>query len=133
MSGFRFKKWNRSVQYIHRDLAFKSEEGGMWWFPLVLLLMAIIRGTASADGGHDASPAAQLAGQTTTNVAFESDRVTITFGPVDLPSEHEGELAASLPKHMFTLPDDMVMTGFHSAVFQKMARPSRGSISITSS
>jgi hypothetical protein len=85
--------------------------------------MAIIRGTASADGGHDASPAAQLAGQTTTNVAFESDRVTITFGPVDLPSEHEGELAASLPKHMFTLPDDMVMTGFHSAVFQKDGTP----------
>jgi hypothetical protein len=91
-------------------------------FPFVLFFMLTVTGTVSAGGVHDhAVP--QLAGRTTTNVSFENNRVTITFGPVDLPSGHDGELAASLPKHYFTVPDDMIMTGFHSAVFQKDGTP----------
>jgi hypothetical protein len=43
----------------------------------------------------------------------------VTFGPVDLPSGHDGELAASLPKHVFGLPEDMTMVGFRSSVFLK--------------
>lgn len=93
-------------------------------FSLVLLLMLSITDTGSADGGHhDHQVAPQLAGRTTTSVSWESNRVTITFGPTDLPSGHDGELAASLPKHVFTVPDDMIMTGFHSAVFQKDGTP----------
>ncbi len=92
-------------------------------FPLVLFFLFTITNTVSADGAHHDHHAPQLASRTTTNVSWESDRVTITFGPVDLPSGHDGELAASLPKHSFTVPDDMVMTGFHSAVFQKDGTP----------
>ncbi len=93
-------------------------------FSLVLLLMLSIADTGSADGGHhDHQIAPQLAGRTTTSVSWESNRVTITFGPTDLPSGHDGELAASLPKHVVTVPDDMIMTGFHSAVFQKDGTP----------
>ncbi len=91
-------------------------------FPFVLFVMLTTTGTVSAGGGHD-HHAPQLAGRTTTNVSFGKDRVTITFGPIDLPSGHDGELVASLPKHVFTVPDDMIMTGFHSAVFQKDGTP----------
>lgn len=93
-------------------------------FSLVLFLILGIAGTVSADGSHhDHQKVPQLAGRTTTSVSFGNDRVTITFGPVNLPSGHDGELAASLPKHIFTVPDDMIMTGFHSAVFQKDGTP----------
>lgn len=93
-------------------------------FSLVLFLILGVAGTVSADGSHhDHQKVPQLAGRTTTSVSFESNRVTVTFGPVDLPSGHDGELAASLPKHIFTVPDDMIMTGFHSAVFQKDGTP----------
>ena len=91
-------------------------------FPFVLFLLLTITSTVSADGPHD-HRAPQLTGRTTTSVSWERDRSTITFGPIDLPSGHDGELAASLPKHVFTVPDDMIMTGFHSAVFQKDGTP----------
>lgn len=91
-------------------------------FPLVLFLMLGITGAVSAGGAHD-HHVPQLASRTTTSVSFENDRVTITFGPIDLPSGHDGELAASLPKHVFTVPDDMIMTGFRSAVFQRDGTP----------
>lgn len=91
-------------------------------FSLVLFLLLTVTGAVSAGGAHD-HHVPQLSGRTTTSVSFENDRVTITFGPIDLPSGHDGELAASLPKHIFTVPDDMIMTGFHSAVFQQDGTP----------
>lgn len=91
-------------------------------FSLVLSLLLTVTGAVSAGGAHD-HHVPQLASRTTTSVSFENDRVTITFGPIDLPSGHDGELAASLPKYVFTVPDDMIMTGFRSAVFQQDGTP----------
>jgi hypothetical protein len=58
--------------------------------------------------------------------------VTLMFGPIDLPSAHEGELAASMPKHHFQLPKDLYMVGYKIAVFTKEGSPSPRTISITS-
>jgi hypothetical protein len=66
-----------------------------------------------------------------TTVTYEGNRVTVTFGPVDLPSEHDGKLAASLPKHVFELPEDMTMVGFQSSVFLKDGTPLLASIFTT--
>src|SRR6266545_5342295 len=86
------------------------------------VLALVLTSDALADGGHmHAVP--QLSGQAATMVAYEGNRVTVTFGPVDLPSGHDGELAASLPKHVFKLPNDMTMVGFQSAVFLKDGPP----------
>ncbi len=74
-------------------------------------------GQALAGGTHSAHEVPQLLGQAKTTVTYEGNRVTVTFGPVDLPSGHDGELAASLPKHIFKLPDDMTMVGYQSRVF----------------
>ncbi|HEU4684661.1 MAG TPA: hypothetical protein VFS39_09205 [Nitrospira sp.] len=90
---------------------------------IVVLLMGL--GTiapAFASGGHDhhtdrAVPT--LANQVTTRVTIEANQVTLTFGPIDLPSGHDGDLAASMPKHIFQLPKDMYLVGFKSAVFTK--------------
>lgn len=91
--------------------------------PLIVLFVLSGVGTAFADGSHGDHHAPTLIGQTTTKVTYEDHRVVIAFGPVDLPSGHDGELAASLPKHVFTLPEDMTMVGFHSAVFTKDGKP----------
>jgi hypothetical protein len=79
-------------------------------------------GPAWGSGNHDhAVPTLQ--NQTTTNVTIQGNTVTLTFGPIDLPSGHDGELAASMPKHIFRLPKDMYLVGYKSAVFTKKGKP----------
>ncbi len=74
---------------------------------------------ALADGGHDHHAVPTLSHQTTTTVTYEANTVTLTFGPIDLPAGHDGDLAASMPKHNFQLPKDMYMVGYKTAVFSK--------------
>lgn len=108
----------RAMHYAFR----KGEERRSETFMLVVLLAWLLvlpmADTSFADGAHSGHHAPQLLTQTNTTVTYEDNRVTVTFGPVDLPSDHDGELAASLPKHVFAVPEDMIMVGFHSAVFQ---------------
>jgi hypothetical protein len=87
-----------------------------------LLAGLLVTSPAFAAGTHSGQGIPQLVDQTTT-VTYQGNSVTVTFGPVDLPSAHDGELAASLPKHIFSLPEDMTMVGFRSAVFTKDGTP----------
>ncbi len=61
--------------------------------------------------------------KSTTTVSLEEDKVTITFGPIDLPAGHEGDLAASMPKHFFKMPELRYMTGYKAEVFTKENGP----------
>ena len=54
-----------------------------------------------------------------TTVTLEPNSITITFGPIDLPVGHSGDLAASMPKHFFNLPEDRYMTGYKTEAFTK--------------
>ena len=78
---------------------------------------------AFAAGSHHDHAVPTLDNQTKTSVTIEGNRVTLTFGPIDLPSPHDGELAASMPKHNFQLPKDMYLVGYKSAVFTKEGKP----------
>ena len=91
--------------------------------PVACALALVLTGTALAGGTHSAHEVPQLLAQPKTSVTYEGNRVRVTFGPVDLPSGHDGELAASLPKHVFELPEDMTMVGFQSSVFLKDGTP----------
>lgn len=89
---------------------------------LATLLMLACAGPSNASGNHDhAVPT--LKGQAKTEVTIDGNRVTLTFGPIDLPSGHDGDLAASMPKHVFQLPKDMHLVGYKSAVFTKDGTP----------
>jgi hypothetical protein len=55
----------------------------------------------------------------TTKVTLENNTLILTFGPIDLPAGHSGELASSLPVHFFKAPRDLVVTGFKSRIFTK--------------
>jgi len=95
---------------------------------LATLLTCVPVGPAWADGGqphhHGATPAVPtLKNQVTTHVSVTDDAVTLTFGPVDLPSAHAGELAASLPKHIFQLPEDRYLIGYKSEIFTADGKP----------
>jgi len=86
---------------------------------MTTLLMLLPIGPVLADGGHQhhAPAVPTLKNQVTTRISITDDAVTLTFGPIDLPSAHDGELAASLPKHNFQMPEDTYMTGYKSEVF----------------
>lgn len=100
---------------------------------LLTLLAGICLVTpALADGGHDHHAVPTLKNQTTTTVTSQGDVVTLTFGPIDLPASHDGDLAASMPKHSFQLPKDRYMIGYKTAVFTKEGSPSPRTFSITS-
>ncbi len=88
---------------------------------LILTLLGILLACTSAygSGGHDHHAVPTLKNQVTTTVTIEDNVVTLTFGPIDLPSGHDGELAASMPKHIFQLPKDMYLIGYKSRVFTK--------------
>jgi len=58
----------------------------------------------------------------TTKVTLEDNNLILTFGPIDLPAGHSGELASSLPVHFFKAPRDLVVTGFKSRIFTKDGR-----------
>ena len=88
---------------------------------IVLMVLACAR-PAFADATHNhAVPTLQ--NQTKTTVTTQGNTVTLTFGPIDLPSGHDGDLAASMPKHFFELPRDRYLVGYKSAVFTKDGRP----------
>jgi hypothetical protein len=42
---------------------------------------------------------------------------------MDLPTGHDGDLAASIPKHIFQVPKDRYMVGYRSAIFTKDGTP----------
>src|SRR5512146_2793299 len=89
--------------------------GIMPW--IVLFVLTLLYGSpVFADGGHNHHAVPTLKNQTTTVVTIKDNTVTLTFGPIDLPSSHDGDLAASMPK-------DMYMVGYKSAVFTKEGKP----------
>jgi len=78
---------------------------------LTLLAGICLVSPVLADGGHDHYAVPTLSHQTTTTVTLEANTVTLTFGPIDLPAGHDGEHAASMPKHNFQHPKDMYIVG----------------------
>ena len=85
---------------------------------LVLLCSVLLVAPAAfADSGNHSGHAAASASKDATNVTLDGNTLTLTFGPIDLPAGHSGELASSLPLHFFKAPKDLVITGFKSRIF----------------
>jgi len=84
---------------------------------IIFLLTLFAAGPALADGGHHQHGTPTLKGQAKTTVTVTDKTVTVTFGPIDLPVPHSGDLAASMPRHIFELPEDVYMTGYKSSVY----------------
>ena len=88
--------------------------------PALIILASLIGASpAFADTmSHDHQPAAPQTKATTT-VTLKDNSLVLTFGPIDLPVGHSGELASSLPIHFFQAPKDMHVTGYRSRIFTK--------------
>jgi hypothetical protein len=90
---------------------------------VLLMCVLLLGGTqASADSGHHSGHIATPTTQAGTQVSVEGNQLILTFGPLDLPVGHSGELASSLPLHFFKAPKDLVVTGFRSRIFTKDGR-----------
>ena len=81
-----------------------------------LVLLSTIGIVNANEGHHHAVPTLKKG---LTTVEYTDDAITITFGPIDLPVGHSGDLAASMPKHFFHIPEDRYLTGYKSEVFTK--------------
>jgi hypothetical protein len=100
----------------------------MYRLALALVLALMPAGLAYADGSHEhhsTHPAPASLGEK-TSVNWNGNTMTLTFGPVDLPTGHDGDLAASIPKHIFQLPKDRYLTAFKSNIFTKDGKPLPG-------
>jgi hypothetical protein len=90
---------------------------------LTILLLLGLASPVYADGGHDHHAIPTMPSMGDTKLTIEDQMVTLTFGPVDLPTGHDGDLASSMPKKVFQLPEDTYMIGYKSEVFTKDGRP----------
>ena len=64
-----------------------------------LLLVVMFLGVTSlayADGGHDHHAIPTMPSLGETKLTIDEQTVTLTFGPVDLPTGHDGDLASSI-------------------------------------
>jgi hypothetical protein len=90
----------------------------MRFVTLMVTTILLIASPVMADGGHSGhAPIATAKG--TTKVTLEDNKLVLTFGPLDLPAGHSGELASSLPLHFFKAPKDLFVTGYRSRIFTK--------------
>lgn len=88
---------------------------------IAFLTLAGVAPVLAGGGHHHDLPT--LSGKAKTEVIVTDQTVTVTFGPIDLPVGHAGDLAASMPKHTFELPEDMYMVGYKADVFLKDGTP----------
>jgi hypothetical protein len=86
---------------------------------LSMVMLLMVTSTVYADGGHDHHAIPTMPSLGDTKITIDDHTVTLTFGPVDLPTGHDGDLASSMPKKVFQLPDDTYMIGYKSEVFTK--------------
>lgn len=68
-------------------------------------------------------PVPSLLPQPQTTVRIEDNTITVTFGPIDLPTHFHGHLVTSLPKHGFHLSEDRFLIGFHANIFKQDGTP----------
>ena len=86
---------------------------------ILLWVIALVPASAWSDSGSHGHHATESVAKEATKVTLDQNAWTLTFGPIDLPAGHSGELASSLPLHFFKAPRDLVVTGFRSRIFTK--------------
>lgn len=90
---------------------------------LPILMLLGLTSAVYAEGGHDHHAIPTMPSLGNTQITITEHTVTLTFGPVDLPTSHDGDLASSMPKKVFQLPEDTYMIGYKSEVFTKDGQP----------
>ncbi|MGZ8382641.1 MAG: hypothetical protein ACXWWE_01370 [Nitrospira sp.] len=90
---------------------------------LTIIVLLGLTSPVYADGGHEHHAIPTMPGTGDTKITIDEQMVTLTFGPVDLPTSHDGDLASSMPKKVFQLPEDTYMIGYKSEVFTRDGQP----------
>ncbi|TAL10504.1 MAG: hypothetical protein EPO02_07285 [Nitrospirae bacterium] len=88
-------------------------------FALILCASLLGVAPAFADALPHGHPPTAPPAKAATTVTLEGNALVLTFGPIDLPAGHSGELASSIPIYSFKAPKDMHVTGYRSRIFTK--------------
>ncbi len=94
----------------------------MKWIVTLMVLTFLWAGPVLAGGSHH-HDLPTLKSKTKTTVTTQGTTVTVTFGPIDLPVGHSGDLAASMPKHRFEFAEDKYLVGYKANVYLKDGTP----------
>jgi len=86
---------------------------------LITCALLVVASPVFADAIPHAYPPTAPQPKAMTTATREGDSLILTFGPIDLPVGHSGELASSMPIHFFKAPKDMNIVGYKSRIFTK--------------
>src|SRR5437870_672241 len=84
--------------------------GSMARIALILSVLFFVAPPVFAESNSHGHAPAALQPKGTTAVTLQGDALVLTFGPIDLPAGHSGNLASSLPIHSFKAPKDIIAT-----------------------
>src|SRR5437879_13594886 len=89
---------------------------------LILSVLFFVASPVFAESNSHGHAAAAFQPKSTTTVALQGDSLVLTFGPIDLPAGHSGNLASGLPIHSFKAPKALPVTGSRSPIFTKAGK-----------
>src|SRR3989442_15669114 len=93
--------------------------GSMARIALILSVLFFVAPPVFAESNSHGHAPAALQPKGTTAGTLQGDALVLTFGPIDLPAGHRGNLASNLPIHSFKVPKDMTVTGLRPLIFTK--------------
>ncbi len=86
---------------------------------LILPVLVLAQLGSARANNVPTEPPPELASMVPSSIKVDSASLTITFGPVDLPTRHHEDLAKEIPKRVFEVPRDMFITGYKARVIGK--------------
>ena len=86
---------------------------------LVLSVLFFVASPVLAESNSHSHAPTEFQPKAITTVTLHDNSLVLTFGPIDVPAGHSGDLASSLPIHSFKAPKDMTVIGFKSRIFTK--------------
>ena len=78
---------------------------------LVLSVLFFVASPVLAESNSHSHAPTEFQPKAITTVTLHDNSLVLTFGPIDVPAGHSGDLASSLPIHSFKAPKDMTEIG----------------------
>lgn len=86
-------------------------------YGLIIYAVIIVVGIGMGDANYSAAKYSSKKKGELVQIEREKNAISILFGPIDLPTSHHMELAASIPPYQFQLDRDRYLIGFETEVF----------------
>ena len=86
-----------------------------------IVILSLVVGTTGHSIAQD-TKVPVLANKVNASFSMDGNRITVTLGPITLPTGHYGDLGASM-QYVFTVPRDFFLVGYEAKVYDKDGTP----------